>query len=67
MAWREELTVGALTVEKPLTLPSYTLALAPDAALWPSAIIFMSDATPPNVAVSDGTNWIATDDGGTSA
>ena len=67
MAWREELTIGKLTAEKPLTIPSYTLATVPPAADWLNAIVFMSDATPPNTAVSNGTIWIAADDGLASA
>lgn len=67
MAWREKLTVGELTVEKPLVLPTYTLATVPDAAAYLNGLIVISDATPPCVAFSNGTNWIATDDGATAA
>ena len=51
MAWREELTIGKLTAEKPLTIPSYTLATVPPAADRLNAIVFMSDATPTHKAV----------------
>lgn len=67
MAFREQMTVGELTAEKPVVIPSYTLATAPDPAKWLNGVIIMSDATPPNLAFSDGTNWIAADDGATSA
>lgn len=67
MAWREQLQIGELTVEKPLTLKSYALADLPPAANWTNAVVFVPDATPPNMAVSDGTNWLAADDGTTIA
>ena len=69
MAWREQLTVGALTVEKPLKFQSYTLATLPDPAdpRWLGATVYVSDATPPNLATSDGTIWAAADDGLVSA
>jgi len=67
MAWREQLQIGELTVEKPLTLKEYLLADLPPAANWVSAVVWVSDATPPNMAVSDGTNWLAADDGATIA
>ena len=68
MAWREELTIGKLTVEKPLAIAAYTLATAPLASEVPAgSVIFMSDATPPNLATSNGTIWLAADDGLLSA
>jgi hypothetical protein len=68
MAWREQLTVGELTVEKPLRVKTYTLATAPLATSVPvGSMIFMSDATPPNLATSNGTIWLAADDGLLSA
>lgn len=67
MAWREKLQVGALTVEQPLIVPAYALADLPPAADWTYGIVFVTDATPPNLAVSDGTNWIAADDGAVAA
>lgn len=65
MAWREQLQIGELTVEKPLKFASYTLATVPDATdpKWFGATIYISDATPPNLATSDGTIWAAADDG----
>jgi hypothetical protein len=72
MARFEKLTVTELNPGKqggaaPVKLPSYTLATVPAAAAWEGHMIWISDATPPNLAVSDGTNWIAADDGLTAA
>jgi hypothetical protein len=67
MAWREQLQIGELTVEKPLRFQSYILADLPDPALWLGATVYVSDATPPNLATSDGTIWAAADDGLVSA
>ena len=67
MAWREELSVGKLTAENPLILPRYTLATVPAAASWTDGCVIITDATPPCLAFSNGTNWIATDDGLTAA
>jgi hypothetical protein len=48
-------------------IPTYTLATVPDATAWTGHLIIISDATPQCLAYSDGTNWIATDDGTTAA
>jgi hypothetical protein len=63
MAWREELVIGKLTVEQPLINKTYILADLPAAALWTGATVFVSDATPPNLATSDGTIWVAASTG----
>jgi hypothetical protein len=47
--------------------PKFTLATLPPAADWDGAVVIITDATPPCLAFSDGTNWIATDDGTTAA
>jgi len=44
-------------------IPTYTLATVPDATLYTGQMIIVSDATPQALCWSDGTNWIATDDG----
>ena len=67
MAWREKLTIGELTCEQPPKVPVYTLATVPDAAKYLYGLIVVSDATPNNLCWSDGTNWIACDDGTTVA
>jgi len=42
----------------PLKLPSYTVAGVPDAALWTSALIYVSNETGgATIAFSDGTDW----------
>jgi len=48
-------------------IPSYLLATVPDAALYTGQMIIITDATPAALCWSDGTNWIATDDGTTAA
>jgi hypothetical protein len=50
-----------------LELPAYTLATVPPAADNKHCLILITDATPPCLAWSNGTNWIATDDGTTAA
>ena len=71
MAWRENVVIKE--VEAPtgnpasLKVPTYTLATVPAAADWTGHLIIISDATPQCLAYSDGTNWIATDDGTTAA
>jgi hypothetical protein len=71
MAWRELLHVRKIRPKTgepaPLEVPSFTLATVPAAASWTGHMIWISDATPANLAVSDGTNWIAADDGATAA
>ncbi len=71
MSWRELLHVtkiiGTTGDPAPLEVPTFLLADVPDAARWTGHMIWISDATPNNLAVSDGTNWIATDDGATAA
>jgi len=47
--------------------PKFTLATVPDAAEWDGAVIIVTDATPAALCWSNGTNWIATDDGTTVA
>lgn len=61
MAKREDLDVFKCV------FPKFTLATVPDAAQWDGAVIIITDATPNNLAWSDGTNWIAADDGATAA
>lgn len=72
MARYEQLTVrelngGAQGGPSALKVPTYTLATVPPAADWTGHLIVISDATPQCLAYSDGTNWIATDDGTTAA
>lgn len=55
-----------LEVER-FELPAYTLATVPDAAENKYCLIVITDATPACLAWSNGTNWIATDDGLTAA
>lgn len=61
MSKREDLTVFKCA------FPMFTLATAPDPVEWKGCVIIITDATPPCLAFSDGTNWKATDDGGTAA
>ena len=46
-----------------ITLPTFTVATAPSAEDLTGTIVFVSDglAGSPTIAVSDGTDWIATD------
>ena len=71
MAWREDAVIRQLRGvdggPAALKVPSYTLATVPDATLWTGHLIFISDATPTNLAISNGTNWLACDDGLTAA
>jgi len=72
MAWRELLQVTKIIPKTgdpaPLEIPVFTLATVPDAAAWEGHLIRISDATPAgNIAVSNGTNWLAADDGLTAA
>lgn len=46
-----------------LTIPMYTLATVPDATAAPGQLIIITDATPPALSWSNGTVWIASDDG----
>ena len=48
--------------EGAITLPTFTVATAPSAADLAGTIVFVSDglAGAPTIAVSDGTDWIAT-------
>ena len=67
MAWREDAVIRRLRgvdggAGSP-QFPSYLLAAVPDAALWLGQAIIVSDATPPALCWSDGTDWIASDDG----
>jgi hypothetical protein len=71
MAWREDAVIrqlrgvdGGPGAPK---IPTYLLATVPAAADWTGHQIIISDATPQCLAYSDGTNWIATDDGATAA
>jgi hypothetical protein len=71
MARYEQLTVTRLDPEtgnpgSPF-IPVFLLATVPDAAAWEGHLIRVSDATPPALCFSDGTNWVATDDGTTVA
>lgn len=59
--------VDELNTINPLIIPRYTLATVPAAADWTDGLIIITDATPPCLAFSNGTNWIATDDGLTAA
>ena len=43
--------------------PSFLLADVPDATKYTGQQIIVTNATPPALCWSDGTNWIATDDG----
>lgn len=44
-------------------IPSFLLAEVPSAAANTGKLIVVTDATPPALCWSDGTDWIATDDG----
>lgn len=48
-------------------IPTFLLADVPDAAAWTGHQIIVSDASPQALCWSDGTNWIASDDGATVA
>ena len=49
---------GSYPMVAPLLLSSYTVAGVPDATLWTSGMIFVSNETGgATVAFSDGTNW----------
>jgi len=61
MSFREDLQVFKLT------LSAFTLANVPDAVEWKNAVILVTDSTPAALCWSNGTNWIATDDGTTVA
>ena len=68
MSWRELLHVTKIIPTTgdpaPLEVPVFTLATVPDATRWTGHLIRISDATPAgNLAVSNGTVWLATDDG----
>jgi len=71
MAWRELLHVRKILPKTgepaPLQVPTFTLATVPAAAAWPRHLIWISDATPACLAISNGTAWIATDDGTAAA
>lgn len=71
MARYEELSVRSLIPETgnpgSQKTPSFVLADVPDATAWTGHMIIVTDATPPALCWSDGTNWIATDDGTTVA
>ena len=49
--------------EGAITLPTFTVATAPSASDLTGTIVFVSDglAGAPTIAVSDGTDWIASD------
>ena len=67
MSRYEQLTVTKLepTTGDPgsLFVPAFLLATVPSAAAWTGHLIRVTDATPPALCWSNGTNWIATDDG----
>lgn len=67
MARYEELNVRKLIPQtgdpSGAFVPSFLLADVPDATAWTGHLIFVSDATPPALCISDGTDWLATDDG----
>ena len=71
MAWRELLHCRVLRGKtgepSPVELPQFLLANVPLAVDWTGHMIHITDATPQCLAFSDGTNWIATDDGTTAA
>lgn len=71
MAWRNQAVFGEVIGKtgdpSPVKVPTYTLATVPAAADYTGHLIIISDATPQCLAYSDGTNWIATDDGTTAA
>lgn len=68
MSWRELLQVtklfGKTGDPAPLEVPVFTLATVPDATRWTGHLIRISDSSPAgNLCVSNGTVWLATDDG----
>lgn len=71
MAWRELIQIRKIIPKTgdpaPLEVPTFLLADVPDATAWAGHMIIVSDATPQALCYSDGTNWIATDDGTTVA
>ena len=71
MAWRELINVKVIKGKTgdpgSPKIPTFTLATVPDATAWTGHQIVISDATPQCLAYSDGTNWIAADDGTTAA
>lgn len=71
MAWREDAVIRRLRgvdggAGSP-KFPEYTLATVPAADTWQGHCIIVTDSTPPALCWSNGTNWIATDDGTTVA
>lgn len=46
-------------------IPSFLLADVPDATKWTGHMLIVSNSTPAALCWSNGTNWIATDDGTT--
>jgi hypothetical protein len=67
MAWRELLHVTKIIPKTgdpaPLEVPAFLLATVPDATRWTGHMIRITDATPPALAYSNGTVWLAADDG----
>ena len=54
---------GSDAMKAPLLVIEYTVATVPDATLWESGVIYVSDETGgATLAFSDGTNWLRVQD-----
>jgi hypothetical protein len=71
MGWRELLQVRKIIPKTgepgSVEIPRFLLADVPDATKWTGHQIIVTNSTPQALCYSDGTNWIATDDGTTVA